>query len=139
MSKDKKQACKSLDGKYFKTRREGLQHMIETGAPESDIEQMRYCLRWEGWLDHKYLPPKWKYKKTNKSNHKIAVFSEKGTFFSTQKMCFDYMFNQEYNQALVQNFKVFANEELTKRKKKKEWFSRKDKQKLEGSTIKPHL
>merc|ERR550519_718775 len=75
---------------------------------------MRSCLSWEGWLDHDNLPPKWKYKKTNKSSHKISVLSDRGTHFTTHKMCFDYMEQEEYDQRIIEGFNIFAKQELTK-------------------------
>ena len=104
----------SPDGKVFKTRRQGLCYLIENNFHQSDIDEMRSCLVWEGWLDHDYLPPRWKYRKIKKNVHRIAVMSDKGNVFKTQKKCLEYMEHERYNPLLVEEFKTFAQEELCK-------------------------
>ena len=50
----------SLTGSLFSTRRLALKQLLERGAPEGELQQMRDCLVYEGWRESPCLPEGWR-------------------------------------------------------------------------------
>ena len=61
------QCVLSPGGKEYKNRRLALQAMILQDYPNTDIEEMRKLLRYEGWNESPYLPDGWIMKDSHKS------------------------------------------------------------------------
>merc|ERR1740129_1625372 len=51
------------DGTSFFCRRSALQHMIKEGYSVMEVEEMRNCLRFEGWEEDTLLPNGWRLRK----------------------------------------------------------------------------
>ena len=52
-------------GVTFRSRRQAYQVMVREGQTNATIEEMRGCLKHEGWSDNADLPEGWKVKSTN--------------------------------------------------------------------------
>ena len=65
---------KHPDGQVFSSRTSALQHMINIQADEDSIQELRGCLRHEGWTVHPNLPENWFYKEFFYGNKQNTIF-----------------------------------------------------------------
>ena len=71
----------SSSGKVFKTRRIAFKEMIDSGDYSTkEIEDMKTCLKFEGWEDHCNLPSGWLMKRRSK---KVFLCATDGKMFSS--------------------------------------------------------
>merc|ERR1719438_302939 len=52
--------------------------MIEQNYPNEQIEQMRRCLKHDGWLEDETLPPNWFYKSEGESKNSFQFIDSHG-------------------------------------------------------------
>ena len=55
----------SPENRHFSGRRLALKYLIDKSYPEEDIEEMRKCLKYDGWFEDPRLPLKWLYRSRN--------------------------------------------------------------------------
>jgi hypothetical protein len=75
----------SPDGAQVDSRREGLRHMLEVGAPDENIEEMRGFLQLEGWRDDGHLPEHWRFKvsQSQEGSKERFLMREDGSVFGS--------------------------------------------------------
>ena len=81
-SKTGKQYFLSPEGLAFSSRFVAFRHMVKENYPQSEISNMRKCLKFENWQESPLLPLGWSFKETDGS-HGVAFLSERGTFFKS--------------------------------------------------------
>jgi hypothetical protein len=102
----------SEDGCQFACRRSALQHLINTGAPDADVEAMRAKLCHEGWLDDPMLPPGWKVRKAEGSTNGMFdvnyyYLDKNGTMFHSTRSVVNFMKNSaDYTDLDIGRIKV---------------------------------
>ena len=108
----KKEFFLGPDGRSFPCRKAALQHMIGEHFPSQEIEEMRQCLKHEGWEGHKNLPEGWKMR--SKGRHKI---SESGTFLSPEGVelkssvkALEHMKSNSYSEEDIKGLKMLLGE-----------------------------
>ena len=113
------------DGQQFRSRYSALQHLVKTGSPSSDIENMKSKLVHEGWLAHASLPNKWIMKNNYEATYsKLSYISDNGLVFESVKSAIEYMkaFDQKYSQEDVENLKnLLSSMNKTAVKKRGDW------------------
>ena len=118
------------DGNTFFCRRSALQHMVKEGFSSEEIEEMRNCLRFEGWEDDGLLPSKWKMRKIENSSNGLtdvdySLMSRDGEVFNSLKTAIEFMETgqeQDYTEEDVKNLKTFyENESKQNRQQKYDW------------------
>ena len=72
----------SPERQHFPGRRQALKYLINKGYPEGDIEEMRKCLKHDGWLEDPRLPLKWFYKSRNEAGRQYL--DARGNFFDSK-------------------------------------------------------
>ena len=96
----------SPDKKHFAGRRVALKYLIDNNYSEDEIEAMRECLKFDGWIMDSKLPSKWFYK-THKDNTHLFIDSE-GNYFQSKDTALKYHVKEkgENNETLLmlQNF-----------------------------------
>ena len=77
----------SPDRVFFSARRVALKFMIEKKYPDTEVEVMRKCLKYDGWLSDPRLPGKWLYRPLlhKDSRLKIITFIDsEGNYFGSR-------------------------------------------------------
>ena len=76
----------SPDRIFFSARRIALKYMIENQFPESDINKMRECLKFDGWFSDDTLPTNWLYKCLEKKHsYALSFLDSEGIYDIFQK------------------------------------------------------
>ena len=116
------------DGSTFFCRRSALQYMVKEGFNGEEIEEMRMCLKHEGWEEDPLLPSKWRMKRSeNYSNGEVdySLMSRDGEMFSSLKTAVEFMESgeeTEYSEDDVKNLKtLYENESKLNRQQKYDW------------------
>ena len=89
----------SPDGKIFQSRRAALMFLIEEKYPDSKIEAMRKCLKYDGWLQDKELPLNWFYK--SKGEH-MCFINPLGHYVKTKDAALKYLDGKKELQQMKQ-------------------------------------
>ena len=63
----------SPDGLQFGSRRKALQHRIEAGASQQEIQLMRTTMAEEGWQPSEFLPENWRTKRTTEPSGEVKT------------------------------------------------------------------
>ena len=75
----------SPDRIFFSARRIALKYMIENQFPESDINRMRECLKFDGWFSDDTLPTNWLYKCLEKKHsYALSFLDSEGMYFRSR-------------------------------------------------------
>ena len=77
------QIIMSPNGEQFSSRIQALQHMVEKHSSPEEIEEIRDCLKHEGWTIRADLPDNWRFKK-RRHNSKLLTPCGK-QFYSLKK------------------------------------------------------
>ena len=72
----------SPDGRFHPSRRTALKFLLEGNYPKEKIEEMRECLKHDGYLKHELLPKNWFYKKSKDLLH-TSFISNDALFLKT--------------------------------------------------------
>ena len=131
---------KAPDGTRFKNRRLALKDMISKSFSTEKIEEMRRCLKAEGWEDNDHLPSNWKMKLktfTGSKYHRKLIMSPNGTVFESVVTAVKFMkASNDFTREEIENLKSISIEEkhqgIKKRKETNEQ-KRKEKEMLEAS------
>merc|ERR1719369_2770702 len=96
------------DGSSFLCRRSALQHMVREGFSDEEIEEMRNCLKHEGWEEDNLLPRGWRVRKSeNTSNGVLDVdytcMSRDGEVFNSLKGAIEFMENSRASNIKIEN------------------------------------
>ena len=71
----------SPEGQIFQGHRSALKFMIDKQSPEEEIQEMRNCMKHEGWLSDTLLPDHWLYKKHHHSY--FQFIDDQGNFLKS--------------------------------------------------------
>ena len=113
----------SPDGSSFYCRRSALQHMVKQGFSIEEIDEMRNCLKFEGWEEDSLLPNNWRLKKTDDTEN-YSLLTGDGDVFNSQKTALEFMESSqdEYNEEDIKNLKMlFDSESRQNRQQRYDW------------------
>merc|ERR1719350_1472566 len=84
------------DGSSFMCRRSALQHMVKEMYSEEEKEEMRGCLKHEGWEEDNLLPNGWRMRKAENTTNGMldvdyTVMSREGEVFNSLKTAVEFM------------------------------------------------
>jgi len=113
------------DGSSFLCRRSALQHMAREGFSEEEIEEMRQCLKHEGWEEDSLLPRGWRVRKSENTTNGVldvdyTCMSSEGEVFNSLKTALEFMENSQADtNNLVENSTplkkvVYTDEDIRK-------------------------
>ena len=83
----------SPDMKHFTGRRKALEFLIEKNYPEEEIDEMRSCLRFDGWFEDSALPSKWLFKK--QTDHGTSFIDSRAKLFRSKDAVWRFYENAE--------------------------------------------
>ena len=117
------------DGNSFFCRRSALQHMIKNGYSVLEVEEMRNCLRFEGWEEDTLLPNSWRLRKSENStgcgDFDYSLMSRTGELFNSMKTAIEWMESGqegEYREEEIRSLRtLFDNESKQNRSMKYDW------------------
>ena len=103
------------DGRQFPCRKAALQHMIKEKYPAMEVEEMRQCLRHEGWETNRNLPKDWRIRSkgsSQKKNDGYTFLSTDGDEFKSAVRAVEHMKDNPdlYDDYEIEALKVFLEE-----------------------------
>ena len=96
----------SPDNRHFTGRRKALKYLIENSYSEGEIEEMRECLKFDGWLSDPKLPSKWLYKRL--IDHTYYYLDSQGNYFQSKDAALKYLANDGDSET-IQKLQDFIN------------------------------
>ena len=103
----------SPTGSLFATRRLALKQLLESSAPEGDLQQMRDCQVHEGWRESPCLPQRWRRKTWAKGTvlltHRMKQFTLKAVLQMMEN-------SGRYPEKIIQDLKEFEHKEIEESK-----------------------
>merc|ERR1719209_1451767 len=117
------------DGSSFLCRRSALQHMVREGFSEEEIEEMRNCLKHEGWEEDALLPAGWRLKKAENSTNGLldveyTVMTSEGELFNSLKAATEFMETEASRctqEDIARIRTLYDNKTKVNRQQKYEW------------------
>ena len=110
---DGRRTLVSPTGSLFATRRLALKQLLERGAPEGELQQMRDCLVYEGWRKSPYLPEGWRLRTGVKGTvlltHKMKQFTLKAALLMMEA-------SGRYPENIIQDLKELERKEAEENK-----------------------
>ena len=117
------------DGSSFMCRRSALQHMVKEMYSEEEKEEMRGCLKHEGWEEDNLLPNGWRMRKAENTTNGMldvdyTVMSREGEVFNSLKTAVEFMEGEasgctEEDIAKIRS--LYDNESKQNRAQKYDW------------------
>ena len=92
----------SPENQHFAGRRLALKYLVDKSYPDDDIEEMRKCMKHDGWLEDPRLPLKWFYKSKNDGSH--LYLDAKGNFFESKDAVLRDYSQEEHIVCAVKDF-----------------------------------
>ena len=87
----------SPSGRQFSSRLDGLRYLVESAAPEADVEEMKQFLYYEQWQDDPDLPPGWKLK-LDQTEDKLLLLTSRAELLRSLQEAFSHLRQAEYSQ-----------------------------------------
>ena len=123
-----KQQIIAPDGNSFMCRRSALQHMVKEMYSEEEKEEMRGCLKHEGWEEDSLLPPAWRMRKAENTTNGMldvdyTVMSRDGEMFSSLKTAIEFMEESSNctEEDIIKIRTLYDNESKQNRQQKYDW------------------
>ena len=121
----------SPEGEQFRSRFNALQTMVKSGAPKSEIDEMKDLLVHEGFTASPLLPPGWLFKRiwegtdaTGRTSSNTQYISDMGELFESVKTAIEYLQVSDHPdvERQINNFKMFQSKQCkSSREKREDW------------------
>ena len=119
------------DGNSFQCRRSALQHMVKEGYSDEEKEEMRSCLKHEGWEEDALLPQGWRMRKAENTTNGMldvdyTVMSREGEVFNSLKTAIEFMEDDASactEEDVIKIRTLYDNESKQNRQQKYDWDS----------------
>lgn len=120
----------SPDGKQFNGDRITLQHIIENGYPDEDVETMREAMTENGWQRTEHLPADWLYRETASNgttgiSKSIKILSSCGKLFESYVLAKEFMkVEDEYTEEDIEKLAMLADQNSRARRRNlyQDWY-----------------